>query len=71
MKRVDLLRTIGRAARRAGSQWVLGRQGREHEIWSLDGQQIPIPRHREVHELTAKRILKDLERRFGEGWWRR
>ena len=69
MKRDHLIRTIARAARRSGHQWVLLRQGAEHEIWSLDGQQVQIPRHREVHRVTALKILIGLENTFGQRWW--
>ena len=70
MKREALLRQIGNAARDAGLPWELLRQGSDHEIWSLAGVRVVIPRHREVRELIADRIRKHLEERLGDRWWR-
>lgn len=70
MKRVDLLRLIARAARRSGREWRLLRDRGDHEIWSLDGIRVVIPRHREVNEMIARQILIKLEPRLGERWWR-
>lgn len=70
MKRLDLLRTIGEAARGAGLRWQLLRQGSDHEVWELDGLRVMVPRHREVNEQTAGKILRLLEDKFGAGWWR-
>ena len=71
MKRIDLLRSIARAARRAGMQWLLVRQGGDHEVWDLDGIRVTIPRHRDVNERTALRIRELLEDRLGDRWWQR
>jgi len=70
MKRVDLLRTIGAAARDAGLPWQMLRQGSDHEVWELDGLRVVIPRHREINERTAGKILRLLEDKLGQGWWR-
>jgi hypothetical protein len=71
VKRAKLLQTIGSAAQRAGGDWRLVRDRGDHEIWSLDGIQIVVPRHREVNEIIALRIFIKLEPRLGERWWRR
>jgi len=71
MKRAALLRTIAEAARRNRSDWRLIRDRGDHEVWSLDGIPVVIPRHREVNEMVALPILVDLEARFGERWWHR
>ena len=71
MKRTVLLRTIARAANRAGVEWRLVRDRGDHEVWSLDGFRVVVPRHREVNEMTAMRIFLDLEDRLGPRWWRR
>ncbi|CAN5908865.1 hypothetical protein BH23ACT10_BH23ACT10_22550 [soil metagenome] len=34
------------------------REGANHEVWSLGGQRITIPRHREINERTAQGIIK-------------
>jgi hypothetical protein len=69
MKRVDLIRRIGVAARDGGHTWTLVRQGSAHEVWALDGRQITIPRHREISEGTARSIVQVLETELGERWW--
>ena len=69
MKRGELIRRIANAARLHGLVWEFVREGGDHEIWALDGQQVSIPRHREVGELTTRRILRHLESRFGKRWW--
>ena len=71
MKRRDLLRVISSAARASGLRWTLLRQGSDHEIWDLDGLRVIVPRHREVHERTAGKIMRLLEDKLGQGWWRR
>jgi hypothetical protein len=71
VKRRELLRAVARAAREAGLEWELLRQGADHEIWSLDGHRVTVPRHREINELTARGILRALEAQLGEDWWRR
>ena len=35
------------------------REGGRHEIWSNGKHRIPIPRHVEINEITAKTILKE------------
>jgi hypothetical protein len=32
---------------------------------------VAIPRHREIPELTAVAILRELEMELGRDWWRR
>ncbi len=70
MKRTALLRKIRGAADEKGVVFELKRQGSEHEQWLCGRRLIAVPRHREVAEPTARRILKDLQSEFGEGWWR-
>jgi len=69
MKRIDLLRVISRAATDAGLPWVMTREGGNHSIFTLRDTQIQIPRHREIDELTAKAIMKHLEKELGARWW--
>ncbi len=38
--------------------WWLLRQGK-HEIWTNGVLTIPVPRHKEINEMTAKAILRD------------
>ena len=37
------------------------REGGNHEIWTLGGERLVIPRHREVNEHTAERIIRKAE----------
>lgn len=67
--RTVLIRRIGKAAKRAGVAWVFVRQGGNHEVWSCASTMVTIPRHREISELTAQGIMKDLEIALGKGWW--
>lgn len=69
LKRSELLRRIGSAARDRRLAWNLRRQGAQHEIWELDGLDVPIPRHREINEKLARAIMADLSVKLGEGWW--
>ena len=71
MKRRDLIRRVGEAARAADRSWVLIREGAEHEVWGLNAKLVTIPRHREINEVTARAIFEALESELGEGWWRR
>lgn len=56
MKRRDLVRRL----RDRGCQLV--REGAEHSIWEnpATGRRASIPRHREIAEYTAARILEQL-----------
>lgn len=70
MKRRDLLKTIRDAPRAAGIGFVSIRSRGAHEVFSLDGLIIPVPRHREIAEGTARSILKQCETKLGKDWWR-
>jgi hypothetical protein len=65
-----LIQTIRRAASETGIDFSLERKSGDHEVWNLDGLRIPIPRHREVNEWTARAILRDAEQKLGKDWWR-
>lgn len=67
MKRLDLIHAVSIAARDAGLLWVLLRQGASHEIWDLDGLRVTVPRHREIDDRTAGRIMRLLEDKLGAG----
>ena len=71
MKRIDLLRAISKAAAEADLPWVLTREGGNHSIFTLRDTDVQIPRHREINELTAKVIMKHLEKELGVKWWNR
>jgi len=71
VKRAELIRRIGAAARETGVEWRLIREGRSHELWQCGRINVIIPRHREVAELTALGIMASLQPEFGRTWWRR
>lgn len=58
MKRKDVIRRI----KELGA--VLDREGGEHSIYRnlRTGQLVPVPRHAEINELTAKKIIRDAGR---------
>lgn len=70
VKRRELLKAIAAAARDSELSWVLARQGANHEVYSLDGLIIPVPRHTEINELTAESIFKECEPKLGRRWWK-
>ncbi len=51
MKKRDLEKELGRLG------WWLKREGGNHEIWTNGEDTEPVPRHREVKETLAKKIL--------------
>src|SRR2546428_452640 len=65
MKRVALLREVSRAARRAGLQLSIVRQGDQVELWRCGSTRFAVPRHREVAESAAGGIFRDLEDGLG------
>jgi mRNA interferase HicA len=70
VKRVDLLKKIGRAATEMGVAFAEVREGSSHSIYRCGQQNVVVPRHRDINELTARGIMRDLEDQLGEGWWR-
>jgi hypothetical protein len=70
VKRQDLISKVGAAASSAGLCWHLERQGANHEVWQLGTTRIAVPRHRELKELTALSIFRNLESELGKDWWR-
>jgi len=55
--KVKLLRTLRKIANGKGLALVKVREGR-HEMWAIGSQTIQIPRHREIQEGTAAKIIK-------------
>jgi hypothetical protein len=69
VKRRDLLRKLSRAAQEAGLSFTIETGGR-HDKVVLAELKIPVPRHRELAEGTARAIMKDAEAKLGKDWWR-
>ena len=53
MKNRDLIKKLNQA----GFEMV--RNGGNHDIFKKGNIEIPVPRHKEINEMTAKKILKD------------
>lgn len=70
MKRQVLLKKINQAAKTAALEWTMVRPGSSHDIWRCGSIQVSIPRHREINDLTAEGICKDLTDELGKDWWR-
>ncbi|MCR6544614.1 type II toxin-antitoxin system HicA family toxin [Dehalobacterium formicoaceticum] len=52
MKRRDLIQKLEQ------NGWYFARHGSEHDIYTNGTKSQPIPRHREINEITAKNIIK-------------
>ncbi len=56
MKKKTLLKELKAAG------WSLKREGGNHEVWAKGEATIIVPRHTEIGEGLAKKILKDAKR---------
>jgi hypothetical protein len=59
VKKQSRIKQMRRIAREHGTTIEFARQGK-HEIWICEGISIPVPRHDENTESTAKSILTAL-----------
>jgi mRNA interferase HicA len=50
------LRELEKQLRRL--DWRVSREGGKHTIWTNGVNEIAVPRHKEVNEYTARKILK-------------
>jgi len=41
--------------------WELVRHGARHDVWAKGEHEIPVPRHNEINEYTAKGILREAQ----------
>ena len=57
VKKRDLMKHLREIADSAGAELVFLRQGK-HEVWSLGGERLYIPRHREISRGVAASIMK-------------
>ena len=46
--------------------WKFKREGGNHEIWSKENHKIPVPRHREIREGTARAIINQAKKIKGQ-----
>ncbi len=56
MKKRDLERELSKLG------WWLKRNGSKHDIWTNGDHEEAVPRHPEINELLAKKILKTAQR---------
>lgn len=56
MKHRDLIRALKELG------WYKLREGGNHEIWTNGKQSEPVPRHPEVNEMLAKKIIKNAKK---------
>ena len=56
MDKLKLIKNLRKIAKDKGLALVKVREGR-HEIWAIGSQRIQIPRHNEIQEGTAAKIL--------------
>ena len=61
MRRTALIKKLRSIAKANGHEFVEEREGASHSIFSINGQNISIPRHREINENTARSIIKEGE----------
>ncbi|MDE0067039.1 MAG: type II toxin-antitoxin system HicA family toxin [Acidimicrobiaceae bacterium] len=57
MDKRTLIKRIREIAKKDGFELTFVREGGNHEIWSIRGHRLVIPRHREINEYTAQGIL--------------
>jgi len=62
MRKRDLIVWLRAQARRSGKDFELKREGGNHEIWAFGSTLVKIPRHVEIKELTARRIMKEVSK---------
>lgn len=48
----------------------MAREGGSHSIFRCGPQNVVIPRHREINEITARAIMPDLDEVLGRDWWK-
>lgn len=70
MKRRDVLKKFSTAAKSRELVWEFERNGANHDVYTLDGLIIPIPRHSEIGDRFAQEVFKECEPRLGSRWWR-
>ncbi|WP_425508089.1 type II toxin-antitoxin system HicA family toxin [Streptomyces bathyalis] len=55
------MQELRRIAASKNADLGLARQGGRHEIYTLRGVSLPVPRHRDIAEGTAKELIKAAE----------
>jgi len=66
VKRTELIKRIGREARRQGAEWKAV-EGAKHDAYWLGSIKTPIPRHAEIGERTTSGHPARMRAGAGEG----
>ncbi len=61
MKQRDLLKKLRQIADSKDLPFEFHREGGDHTVYRMGGQNLQIPRHREINENTARKIIRDAE----------
>ncbi|MSS85440.1 hypothetical protein FYJ24_11945 [Actinomycetaceae bacterium WB03_NA08] len=61
MKRVVLMKRLEAIAKARGERMVVREGGNHTRVWIGESFTV-VPRHREIKEMTAKSIMKDVEK---------
>lgn len=64
------MRRIASAASGQGISWQFIRHGARHDVYRLGAETIPIPRHSEIKESTARGIMAECDPELGKDWWK-
>ena len=70
MKRKELIKAINRKANTLGLPRVKIKSGGSHDKLIILNFKVPIPRHREISNGTARAIMESFEPLLGENWWK-
>ena len=70
-KKKDIIKRLRKEAKAKGIEFAqASRHGGNHDIWLLDGLMLPIPRHSEIPDLTARGVYRECEEKLGKDWWK-
>lgn len=61
MRKQALIKKLRTMARDGGHDLFLEREGGNHTVYVINGRRIPIPRHNEIAEGTARAIIRQAE----------
>lgn len=61
MKRRDLIRQLGAIAKSKGWALEIARDSGPHTIYRIGARSLPVPRHNEIVESTARGIIRAAE----------
>ncbi|GGN40229.1 mRNA interferase HicA [Actinoplanes campanulatus] len=62
MKRRELIASLERKAKEQGAAFEFVREGGSHSVYRYNGRNVVIPRHAEINEMTARAILRGVDK---------